>query len=242
MELAQSVDKSPFMVEIVEQLKKLNRLGKSLYVAVGIHEPSSRSQRVKNTLVYLDESGSILQRYQKLHLFDVEIKDGPILKESRAVEPGTEIVPPFNTPAGKLGLGICYDLRFPELALRLRTMGAQILTYPAAWTVKTGPHFQLLGKSTAVLTQSYVILPSQKGRHTTQTKQEIARDGLQSNRESFGHTCIIDPNGTILAQCSDVGQEETLCVADIDLQRLATIRQNMPLWNQRRPDIFGYKV
>ncbi|VEU20400.1 DEKNAAC101315 [Brettanomyces naardenensis] len=242
IELAQPVEKSPFLVEVVNQLKELNRLDKSIYVAVGVHEPAFESKRVKNTLLYLDKSGKILQRYQKIHLFDVDIKEGPILKESRAVEPGTEIVAPFETPAGLLGLGICYDLRFPELALRLRTLGAQILTFPAAWTVKTGPHFELLGKATAVLTQSYVVLPSQKGKHRTQTDEDIVRDGLQLTRESFGHTCIIDPNGTIISQCSDISEEESICVADINLDNLNIVRNNMPLWKQRRSDVFGYKV
>lgn len=242
IKLAQTVDKSPFLAEVIDQLKKLDMLGQSLDVAVGIHEPSSNSERVKNTLVYLDKKGNIVHRYQKIHLFDVEIKDGPVLQESRAVEPGSKIEPPFITPAGKLGLGICYDLRFPELALHLRSLGAEILTFPAAWTVKTGPHFQLLGKATAVMTQSYVILPSQKGKHVTQTRDEIAADGLKLKRESFGHTCIIDPNGTIVAQCSDVSDDEDICVANIDLDTEKTVRDNMPLWTQRRPDVFGYKV
>ncbi|KAF6008635.1 hypothetical protein HII13_003768 [Brettanomyces bruxellensis] len=242
IKMTQPVEKSPFMFEVVEQLKRLNALNKSLYVAVGIHEPSEASKRVKNTLVYLGLDGKILHRYQKLHLFDVEIKGGPILQESKAVEPGNSILPPFDTPAGKLGVGICYDLRFPELALRQRSLGAEILTFPAAWTLKTGPHFELLGRSTAVMTQSYVVLPSQKGKHVTQTKEEITRDGLKLKRESFGHTCIIDPNGTIVAQCSDIVEKEQICVADINLEYLNVVRENMPLWNQRRPDVFGYKV
>lgn len=242
VEIVQPVDKSPFIIAIREQLKSLAQIGMSLFVAVGIHEPTTSGDRVKNTLVYLDQEGNLIHRYQKIHLFDVDIKNGPILKESRAVEPGDKVLPPFETPAGKLGLGICYDLRFPELALRLRTLGAEILTFPAAWTMKTGPHFETLGKCAALSTQSYVVLPSQKGKHKTQSDEEIAKDGLQLKRESFGHTCIIDPNGTIVAQCNDVLETEQICVADIDLDVEKTIRTNMPLWEQRRPDVFGYKV
>ncbi|GME81719.1 unnamed protein product [Ambrosiozyma monospora] len=241
-EIVKSVHESPFILKIQDKLKELNQSGKSLFVAVGIHEPSEKSDRVKNTLIWINEKGQIDQRYQKIHLFDVDIKDGPILKESNAVEPGQSVLPPFDTPAGKLGFGICYDLRFPELSLRLRSEGAQILTYPSAWTMKTGPHFQVLAQSTAIFTQSYVVMPAQKGKHKTQTDEEIAKEGLKLNRESFGHTCIIDPSGTILSQCSDIDQEEQICVADIDLGKLDIIRKNMPLWTQRRPDVFGYNV
>lgn len=227
-------------------------------MAVGIHEPASDDplSRTKNTLVYLDSNGDLVARYQKIHLFDVDIPNGPILKESNSVQPGSEIVEPVDTPAGKLGLGICYDLRFPELALRHRSNGAQILTYPSAWTVKTGPHFHALGKSMAILTQSYVVLPAQKGVHNVTATNDHDRAGTSSQpvavppgtkRESFGHTCIIDPNGTIVAECTDAtfgtkDEEGQICVADVDLDVVQNMRLNMPLWEQRRSDVFGYSV
>ncbi len=157
------------------------------------------------------------------------------------MEPGNTVLQPFSTVIGKVGLGICYDLRFPELALRLRSEGAQVLTFPSAWTVKTGPHFQVLAQSTAIFTQSYVVMPAQKGRHRLTKDPSAGPDSLTS-RESYGHTCIVDPNGTILAQCADITDAEQICVADINLDELETVRQNMPLWDQRRPDVFGYKV
>ena len=246
--LAQSYETSPFIETIRATLKELHCGGQSIQVAVGIHEPAANDplQRTKNTLVYLDADGELLHRYQKLHLFDVDIPNGPILKESNSVQPGSEVLPPFDTPAGKLGLAICYDLRFPELALRLRTLGAEILTYPSAWTMKTGPHFQGLGRSMAILTQSYVVLPAQKGVHDVlaDTKGSAAAPDTPatgSKRESYGHTCIIDPNGTILAECSDASDADQLCVADIDLDVVDKMRTNMPLWSQRRgEEVFGY--
>jgi beta-ureidopropionase len=245
--LVKSIDSSPFIIKIRETLKDLHLNGKFINVAVGIHEPTinDSKNRTKNTLIYLDTNGDLLYKYQKIHLFDVDIPNGPILKESNSVQPGNKIIDPFDTPAGKLGLGICYDLRFPELALNLRSKGAQILTFPSAWTIKTGPHFQTLGKAIAILTQSYVVLPAQKGIHDVSFGKIGDEVLVGSKRESFGHTCIIDPNGTILAECSDVGVNDEngqICIADIDLDIVEKMRINMPLWNQRRPDVFGYNV
>ncbi|KAG0679889.1 Carbon-nitrogen hydrolase [Pichia californica] len=244
--IVKTFEESPFIKEIKNTLIELHNKGKFIHVAVGIHEPAINDlkNRTKNTLIYLDTNGDLLYRYQKIHLFDVDITNGPILKESNSVQPGNEIIKPFKTPAGNLGLGICYDLRFPELALRLRSLGAELLTYPSAWTMKTGPHFQVLGKSIALLTQSYVILPAQSGVH------DVYADGYKldnnlvagSKRESFGHTCIIDPNGTILAECSDASNQDQICFADIDLDIVNKMRTNMPLWSQRRSDVFGYEV
>jgi len=88
--------------------------------------------------VLINDQGSIVESYRKIHLFDVDIANGPRLMESQSTVAGERIVPPVTTPVGKVGLGICYDLRFPELALELRRQGAEILTYPSAFTIKTG--------------------------------------------------------------------------------------------------------
>lgn len=114
-------------------------------INVGIHEPATGGKRVKNTLIWIDEGGAITHKYQKLHLFDVEIEGGPILKESKGVEPGASILPPFPTSLGSMGLMICFDLRFPALSARIRDLGAQIITYPSAFTVPTGKvHWETL--------------------------------------------------------------------------------------------------
>lgn len=255
--IVQPFDKSPFVIKLQETLKKLHGEGKFIDVVVGLHEPAidDKLQRTQNTLVYLSSTGELLYRYQKLHLFDVDIPNGPIMKESLSVQPGKKLLDPFDTPAGKLGLGICYDLRFPEVGLALRSLGSQILTFPSAWTVKTGPQFQILGMALAVWSQCYLILPGQSGKHLTNLKcnatdatqidHEI-EDGI--SRESFGHTCIIDPLGTIIAQVSNIevgdsdgllGPGEGICIADIDLSKVGAVRERMPLWEQRREDVFG---
>ena len=111
----------------------------------------------------------------------MNIKGGAMLMESRSTQPGRTIVPPFATPLGKVGLAICYDLRFPEMALQLRRQGADIITYPSAFTTRTGAaHWELLLRSTAVQTQSYVIAAAQVGKHDP-----------EGRRQSYGHAMVI---------------------------------------------------
>lgn len=103
-----------------------------------------------------------------------------MLMESRSTQPGNKILPPFTTPLGKIGLAICYDLRFPEMALQLRRLGADILTFPSAFTVRTGAaHWEMLLRSTAVQTQCYVIAAAQVGKHDPEGK-----------RQSYGHAMV----------------------------------------------------
>lgn len=223
-EIVQPFTTSPFITTLQSTLCKLHDEGTPLDVLVGIHEPSTTSNKVKNTSIYLDSKGKLVYRYQKLHLFDVDIPSGPIFRESDSVEPGMAAPKVISTPAGNLGSSICYDLRFPELAQYNRNNGAQILVYPSAWTMKTGPHFQKLGMATAISTQCYVILPAQTGTHVD-----------ANNRTSWGHACIIDPWGDIVAACDDNGTN--LALADIDLNYLQDIRNKMPLQNQRRLNV-----
>lgn len=114
-----SVEDSPFVRGIREEAK-----AHSLAINVGIHEPTSSGKKVKNTSVWINEKGDITQRYQKIHLFDVEIKDGPVLKESNSVEKGMSILPPFNTVLGRVGLTICFDVRALHLIQVLRCQAA----------------------------------------------------------------------------------------------------------------------
>lgn len=244
-QIALSVEKSPFISAIQSKLKELHSEGKFININVGIHEPSTESDRVRNTLIWFNEKGEITQRYQKIHLFDVDVANGPILRESESVEPGNSVHKPFDTVAGKVGLGICYDIRFPELSLRLRSLGAEILTFPSAFTVRTGAaHWHLLGRARAVDTQSYVIMAAQSGPHKTLTDEDI-KNGVTTapTRISYGHSIIIDPWGTIVSEVSDVDVgKASLALADIDLELVQKVRKDMPLWSQRRPDVFGYDV
>lgn len=234
-ELTRSPDNASFVQGIQTAAKE-----SSVWVSVGIHEPPSSEQderdssenkgrlRCFNTQLLIDARGEILDRYRKLHLFDVDIKGGLKILESDSTIKGDKLLPPRETPIGKLGLLTCYDLRFPEPSLSLRRQGAQLLTYPSAFTVRTGAaHWETLLRARAVETQSYVLAAAQVGAH----------DGTK--RVSWGHAMIVDPWGSVIAQAPDIQPyKPTFCLADIDLESLEATRQEMPLWEQRRGDIF----
>lgn len=205
-----------------KEIAKNNRIWLSLG---GLHEALSNNEtHISNTHVLIDSQGEIVGAYRKMHLFDMDNKStGVRLMESDYVLPGQKIVPPISTPIGKLGLSICYDMRFPELSLALRNMGAEILTYPSAFTYQTGAaHWEILLRARAIETQCYVVAAAQTGTHN-------------KKRVSWGHGMIIDPWGTVIAQCSE---KTDLALAEIDLQLLKQIRENMPCENHRRTDLY----
>ncbi len=216
--MCQPTDKSPFLLGLREDAKK-----HSLPISVGVHEPSDdpNSKRIKNTLLWINEKGEIAHRYQKLHLFDIELPDRPPMKESKTIEPGQEILPPFDTKVGRIGSMICFDLRFPEIALALKRQNAEILLYPSAFTVPTGKiHWIPLLRARAIECQAYVIAAAQVGKHN-------------EKRESYGHSIVISPWGEVMAELGgDATDEPEVIYADIDLGRIGKIKQEMPL--QRR--------
>ncbi|KAK4154072.1 carbon-nitrogen hydrolase [Chaetomidium leptoderma] len=217
--LVKPVHESKFVLGLREEARR-----EKLAIHVGVHEPGLDARKVKNTVLWIDEHGEITQRYQKIHLFDVDIKDGPALKESNSVEPGMKILPPFETPVGKVGSTICFDLRFPEISIALRRLGADIITFPSAFTVPTGKaHWEVLLRSRAIETQSYVIAAAQAGRHN-------------EKRVSYGHSMIVDPWGVVLAELGDKGDEPDIVTAEIDHGLLSKVRTEVPL--RRRTDVY----
>ncbi|MCJ1395181.1 Carbon-nitrogen hydrolase [Xylographa bjoerkii] len=202
--------------EFVRGLQEEARLAK-LPINVGIHEPTEDGKKVRNTLIWIDGYGEIVQRYQKLHLFDVDIVGGPVLKESKSVEKGRSILPPFDTPVGRVGLTICFDLRFPEISLALKRQNCQVITFPSAFTVPTGKaHWDILLRARAIECQSYVVAAAQVGVHN-------------GKRTSYGHSSIISPWGEIVAQLGGVSLEPEVITANIDLDFVARVRREMPL-------------
>lgn len=176
-------------------------------------------KRVSSACLLFDDKGQCRARYDKLHLFDVNVGDATgVYRESDRFVPGSKAVV-VETPMGALGLSICYDLRFPELFVELRNKGAEIILVPSAFTYATGKdHWSTLLRARAIETQCYVVGVNQGGQH-------------DENRRTWGHTMIIDPWGTIL---SSHDEGEGVVTATIDREWLVSIREKMPIGEHRR--------
>ncbi|MCO5585793.1 hypothetical protein L7F22_039729 [Adiantum nelumboides] len=217
----------PLDGSILQRYEELARQSKIWLSLGGFQEKCPDGSRLFNTHILLDDLGKIQSCYRKIHLFDVDVPGGPVLKESKFTAAGSEMVV-ANTPVGQLGLTVCYDLRFPELYQRLRfEKNAEVLLVPSAFTRVTGAaHWEVLLRARAIETQCYVIAAAQAGKHN-------------EKRESYGDAMIIDPWGTVLARCSD-----RLCtglaVAEVNLDSLNSVRMRMPISEHRRYDIYGY--
>ncbi len=195
-------------------------LGVHLLVGSVAERAEGEARRCHNTTLLFGPRGQLLASYRKLHLFDVDIPGGVRFSESRTCAPGRDLVV-ADTELGQMGLSICYDLRFPELYRALVDRGAELLAVPSAFTLMTGKdHWHTLLRARAIETQCYVLAPAQWGSHDD--------EGL---RCSYGHSVIIDPWGTVVAECSD---GEGLCVAEIDLDRVRAVRASMPIQAHRR--------
>jgi nitrilase len=187
-------------------------------VAGGMPERAPEEGKVYNTLVAVAPDGRIASRYRKIHLFDVDIPGGAQFKESGTVLPGTETVV-LETPWTRVGLSICYDLRFPELYRSLVGSGARVVVVPAAFTLHTGKdHWHALLRARAIENQVYVLAAGQFGRHN-------------EKRVTYGHSVVIDPWGTILAEAPD---RECVVVAELDLSFQDKVRRELPALTHRR--------
>lgn len=176
-------------------------------------------ERLVNRGFLIDDSGAIRARYDKIHLFDVDLPNGESWHESTAYAPGDGAVV-ADTPWGRLGLAICYDLRFPALFSALSEAGAVILSVPAAFTVLTGAaHWHVLLRARAIEAAAFVVAAAQCGEHA---------DG----RATYGHSLAIDPWGEVLL---DMGNGQGVRVVDLDLGRVAQVRGRIPVLAHRRP-------
>lgn len=189
-------------------------------VAGAIPMPSPDSDtRIRSACLVFDDQGRQVARYDKIHLFDVDVGDAQgRYRESERFAPGDQAVV-VDTPAGRLGLVICYDLRFPGLFQRLRDMGAELISVPAAFTYKTGEaHWQVLLRARAIETQCYILAANQCGWH-------------DDKRQTWGHSQIIDPWGDVLMELQ---HEPGIGLAGTDRQRVAEIRCRMPVMEHKR--------
>ena len=176
--------------------------------------------KVANRGFVIDREGNIRARYDKLHLFDVDLPTGESWRESNVYSAGKGVVLVNGTPVGKLGLTICYDLRFPGLFARLAESAADVIAVPAAFTVPTGKaHWHILLRARAIEAGLFVVAAAQVGRH-------------EDGRQTFGHSLVVDPWGEILL---DMGDERGVGFAEIDLKRISDVRGRIPALNHRRP-------
>ena len=214
LEIAEKIDgKTP------EMFAELAR-ERSIHLMVGSFVERGDDRRVYNTSLLFGPDGELIAHYRKLHLFDVAVPNGVTFHESETTIPGDEVVV-ADTALGKIGMTICYDLRFGELYRALVEKGAEIITVPSAFTLMTGKdHWSVLLRARAIESQAWVIAPGQWGEHDD--------EGL---RRSYGHSLIVDPWGVVTAQCGD---REGICLSPVDLEVGRRLRQNMPVGQHRR--------
>jgi predicted amidohydrolase len=202
-------------------LSRMRVLAKKLGITLlagTVPEAVPGDTRVRNTSVLIGPDGSTIAAYRKIHLFDIDLPGMEHLKESKAVVPGEEVVV-ADTPAGRLGLSVCYDVRFPELYRELSRRGARVLCVPSAFTERTGKaHWEVLLRARAIENLAYVLAPAQVGHHG-------------GGRTSHGEAMIVDPWGVVVAQVPD---GEGLAIAELDFARLERLRRELPALSHAR--------
>jgi predicted amidohydrolase len=191
-----------------------------LWVALGSLAVAREDGRWANRSFLIGSGGDVVARYDKIHMFDVQLATGESWKESAAYAPGEAVVT-AGTPVGRLGLTVCYDLRFPALFEELGRQSCDVIAIPAAFTVPTGKaHWHLLQRARAVEASAYVVAAAQVGEHA---------DG----RRTYGHSLVVDPWGEVVLDMG--GEAAGLGFAEIDPQRIAEIRAQLPSLANRRP-------
>lgn len=182
-----------------------------------------RGDKVLNTSVVFDRSGMEVARYSKIHLWDARTPDGLEYRESDSFAAGDEVVT-FDCEGVTMGLAICYDVRFPQLFHALADKGAQVFLVPAAFSIPTGiSHWEPVLRARAIENGCYMAACGQWGSYAR-------------GRANYGHSMVIDPWGTVMAQCHE--QADTV-VADLDMDYLRVVRERMPVQRHRRRDLFG---
>lgn len=183
-----------------------------IWLHVGSMGVAVAEDKLANRAFLIDPTGKLVARYDKIHMFDVKLPGGETYRESRNYRPGTKAVI-ADLPWGKLGITICYDLRFPALYRALAKAGAEILAIPSAFTVKTGKaHWQTLMRARAIETGCWVLAAAQTGKH-------------ECGRETYGHSIVVAPWGEVVAE---LGVETGVLIADIDMAAVAAARAQVP--------------
>jgi predicted amidohydrolase len=191
-----------------------------IWVQLGSLAVRTDDDMLANRAFVIDAGGTVRGRYDKIHLFDVDLPTGESWRESAIYARGEQTVMVTGTPVGNLGLSICYDLRFPGLYARLAEAGADVIAIPAAFTVPTGrAHWHVLMRARAIEAGLFVVAAAQSGRH-------------EDGRDTYGHSLVVDPWGEVLL---DAGDAVGVQFADIDLKRIEEVRRSLPALHHRRP-------
>lgn len=179
--------------------------------------------RIYNTSYVFDRNGHQIGKHRKMHLFDIDVKGGQYFKESDTLTPGNQVTV-FDTEFGKMGVCICYDFRFPELARLMVDQGAEVIIVPAAFNMTTGPlHWELMFRQRAVDNQVYTLGAAP------------ARD-LNAGYHSWGHSIAVDPWGKVLMEMEEKPDVE---IVELDLDEVKKVREQLPLLKHRREDIYA---
>ena len=200
------------MRELARELGAWLLLGSLVIDASGEPGAAEGEERLANRSFLIDAAGGIVARYDKIHMFDIDLPGGESYRESNAYRPGNHTVV-AETPWGRLGMSVCYDLRFPHLYRALAQAGADFLAVPSVFTVPTGrAHWHVLLRARAIENGCFVFAPAQWGEHT-------------AGRKSYGHSLIVDPWGEVMG---DGGEEVGIVTARIDPGRIAEARGMVP--------------
>jgi predicted amidohydrolase len=191
-----------------------------IWVHIGSLAVLADNGKVANRSFVIDREGNVRGSYDKIHLFDVDLPTGESWRESNTYSAGAGVTLVNGTPVGKLGLTICYDLRFPGLFARLAESDADVIAVPAAFTVPTGKaHWHILLRARAIEAGLFIVAAAQVGHH-------------EDGRNTFGHSLVVDPWGEVLL---DMGEGKGVGFADVDLKRISDVRSRIPALNHRRP-------
>ncbi|XP_023296062.2 omega-amidase NIT2 [Lucilia cuprina] len=207
-----------------ETSRQLSQLAKELgvYIVGGTIPEIGGNDKIYNTCTIWSPEGKLLAKHRKMHLFDIDVKGGIRFKESETLSPGQEFTI-IEVDGHKIGIGICYDIRFEEMAKIYRKAGCEMLIYPAAFNMTTGPlHWELLQRSRANDNQLYVVT-------TSPARDETAE------YVAYGHSMVIDPWAKVLKSAKE--GEETV-IADIDFSVVEKVREQIPVFSQRRVELY----
>jgi len=207
-----------------EMVKKASELAAKygIYISAGSVPESDEEGRVYNTAYVFGRKGERLAKHRKMHLFDIDVKGGQRFKESDTLTAGSEVTV-FDTEFGKMGLCICYDIRFPELVRLMSLKGARVILCPAAFNTTTGPrHWELCHRAQAMFSQVFMVATS-------------PCLNMESSYHAWGHSIVVDPWGMTIAQ---MDEKEGVQITELDMSSVDAAREQIPLLKQRRTDIY----